>query len=103
MRLGPNAFYIEEIDYTVNEDHKQEFFTTAKDYFDDIKKEDLLPDTAGIRPRRKYDDGNGFRDFIIHEETEKGLPNFINLVGIESPGLTAAPAISEYIKTLIKK
>jgi L-2-hydroxyglutarate oxidase LhgO len=34
-------------------------------------------------------------------KSDKGLPNFINLIGIESPRLTASPAIAEYIKKLI--
>ncbi len=101
MKLGPNSFYIDNIDYRVDTDHKHEFYTTAKDYFDDINEEDLFPDTAGLRSRRKHGDGDGFRDFIIKEESIRGLPNFINLIGIESPGLTAAPAIAEYVASLV--
>ncbi len=101
MRLGPNAFYVDNVDYKTNPDHKHEFYTTAKDYLDDINEEDLFPDTAGIRSRRQHDDGDGFRDFIIKEESIRGLPNFINLIGIESPGLTAAPAIAEYVASLV--
>ncbi len=41
--------------------------------------------------------GEGFRDFIIRED----LPGFINLAGIESPGLTAAPAIAKYVKKML--
>jgi L-2-hydroxyglutarate oxidase LhgO len=34
-------------------------------------------------------------------EKEKGYPNFINLIGIESPGLTCSLAIGEYVKEII--
>ena len=34
-------------------------------------------------------------DFIIR----KDLPGFINLIGIESPGLTSAPAIARHVLT----
>lgn len=40
-------------------------------------------------------------DFIIQEEREAGFPGFINLLGIESPGLTAAPAIADKVATLL--
>ena len=38
-----------------------------------------------------------FRDFVVQEESEKGFPGFINLIGIESPGLTSSLAIAERI------
>ena len=44
----------------------------------------------------------GYPDFIISEETEKGYPGFVNLIGIESPGLTSSPAIAKYVKKLLK-
>ncbi|MBA7571634.1 hypothetical protein ES708_13400 [subsurface metagenome] len=51
---------------------------------------------AGIRPKLQ-EPGGEVRDFVIRDEADKGLPAFINLIGIESPGLTAAPAIAEYV------
>jgi L-2-hydroxyglutarate oxidase LhgO len=51
---------------------------------------------SGIRPKLQGS-GESFRDFIISED----LPGFVNLVGIESPGLTAAPAIARYVKKII--
>ena len=44
--------------------------------------------------------GEKFRDFIIRHEEDLGLPGFIDLIGIESPGLTASPAIGEYVSEL---
>ena len=40
---------------------------------------------------------DSFRDFVIKED----LPGFINLVGIESPGLTASPAIARLVKKML--
>jgi L-2-hydroxyglutarate oxidase LhgO len=37
----------------------------------------------------------------IEFEVKRGLPNFFNLVGSESPGLTASPAIGEYVAQLV--
>ena len=46
--------------------------------------------------------GESFRDFVIVEEKDRGLPGFYDLIGIESPGLTAAPAIAEHVARLIR-
>ncbi|MCJ7588141.1 MAG: NAD(P)/FAD-dependent oxidoreductase, partial [Candidatus Aminicenantes bacterium] len=46
-------------------------------------------------------EGEGFRDFVIRREEDKGLPGLVNLIGIESPGLTAAPAIGELAAGLL--
>lgn len=51
------------------------------------------PKLAGI--------GEPFRDFIVQEESARGFPRLINLIGIESPGLTSSLAIGEYVAELI--
>ena len=45
----------------------------------------------------------GFRDFIIRHEYDRGLPGFINLIGIETPGLTCSPAIARYVSHLVNE
>ena len=45
--------------------------------------------------------GEGFRDFVIAEESARGLPGFVNLIGIDSPGLTSALAIAEEVDRLL--
>ena len=40
--------------------------------------------------------------FVIQNEIELGFPNMINLVGIESPGLTCSLAIGKYVNNMIK-
>jgi L-2-hydroxyglutarate oxidase LhgO len=57
---------------------------------------DLAPESAGIRPKLQGPD-EGFRDFIITDEDKAGFPGLINLIGIESPGLTAALAIARFV------
>jgi L-2-hydroxyglutarate oxidase LhgO len=49
-----------------------------------------------VRPKLQGP-GEGFRDFVIRHEADRGLFGFINLVGIESPGLTASPVIAELV------
>ena len=41
------------------------------------------------------------RDFVIRDEQDKGFPGLINLIGIESPGVTASPAIAEYVFDIV--
>lgn len=101
LRLGPNAFYVDELDYSVDESHGEEFFRAASRYIPGLQKADLLPDFAGIRPKLQGP-GEAMKDFVIKEESELGYPGWINLIGIESPGLTASLAIGEYVRGLIK-
>jgi L-2-hydroxyglutarate oxidase LhgO len=97
MKLGPDATYIERVeDYKVAADKHDKFFQAAARYLPFVRKEDIVPEMSGIRPKLQAE-GEGFRDFVISED----LPGFINLIGIESPGLTAAPAIARYVKELL--
>ncbi len=102
MKIGPSAFYVDEVDYTVDEQHREDFFRGAEKYLPELQRDNLSPDMAGIRPKL-YRKGEAERDFVIHHEEDRGLPGLINLIGIESPGLTAAPAIGRYVKNLVEK
>ena len=94
--LGPSAYYVEAIDYSVDETHKEYFYTSVKRFLPYIKLEDLAPESAGIRPKLQGPD-EGFRDFVIADEDKVGFPGLINLIGIESPGLTATLAIARFV------
>ena len=87
-------------DYSVDGSNKEEFYKSVKDFLPFIEMDDLNPDYSGIRPKLQPL-GKGERDFIIVNETERGYKNFINLIGIESPGLTASMAIAEYVYSVI--
>ena len=100
LKLGPNAFYVDKINYDINLEHKVDFFKSAERYFDFLEDDDLQPDQAGIRSKLQKP-GEAFRDFIIKEESDLGFPGLINLIGIESPGLTAAPAIALLVFEMI--
>ncbi|MGM0653506.1 MAG: NAD(P)/FAD-dependent oxidoreductase [Bacillota bacterium] len=100
LRLGPNTVYIDREDYSVDPAHGQDFYRSARAYLPFIEEEDLEPEMAGIRPKLSGP-GESFRDFIVREESERGLPGLINLVGIESPGLTCALSIARMVADLI--
>jgi len=100
--LGPSAYYVEAIDYSVDERHKQYFYNSAKRFLPFVKLEDLAPESAGIRPKLQGP-GEAFRDFVIAHEEKNGFPGLINLIGIESPGLTASLAIARYVGRMVKE
>jgi L-2-hydroxyglutarate oxidase LhgO len=56
---------------------------------------------VGIRPKLQAPDED-FRDFIIAHEADKGLPGLIDLIGIESPGLTACLAIAKRVAGMVQ-
>jgi L-2-hydroxyglutarate oxidase LhgO len=98
--LGPSAHYVEAIDYSVDETYKQYFYDSARRFLPFIGLEDLAPESAGIRPKLQGA-GEDFRDFVIAHEEKAGFPGLINLIGIESPGLTAALAIARYAGKMV--
>ncbi len=100
FKLGPNAFYVDAIDYGVNPDHRSAFLESAQKYLPFLTDNDLQPDMAGIRAKLQPS-GGPFRDFIIREESDNGLPGLINLIGLESPALTASPAIARHVADMI--
>ena len=101
IRLGPGIQYVDNIDYAVDNQHKQLFYDSVRRFLPWIEYDDLEPEMAGIRPKLQ-EPGGDFKDFVIREENDKGLPGLVNLIGIESPGLTASPAIAEYVSSLIE-
>jgi L-2-hydroxyglutarate oxidase LhgO len=103
LKLGPDVEYLPDNieDYSFNYDRLNLFYEAAKRYIPQLQIEDLTPDQTGIRAKLQKE-GEPFRDFIIKEESSQNLPNFINLIGIESPGLTSSLAISRYVKKIIE-
>ena len=98
---NPNNFSFNG-DYSVNSSNKSLFFDSVKSYLPFLELSDLSPDFSGVRPKLQMP-GQPIRDFVIRNEKDRGLPNFINLIGIESPGLTASLAIGNYVKDIIIK
>ena len=103
VKLGPDAQYLPENveDYEVDKDRQQQFCDSINKFAPFIKLDDIYPDMAGIRSKLQGPNED-FRDFVIQEESDKGFPGFINLIGIESPGLTCAVSIAKYVENLLK-
>tara|TARA_Y100001970_G_scaffold279218_1_gene386146 strand:+ start:2456 stop:3541 length:1086 start_codon:yes stop_codon:yes gene_type:complete len=99
VSFGPNAHYVDKIDYSIDDSSKNQVLNDIKKYID-IEGDDIWPDFSGIRPKLQAE-GQSFEDFYINNEFNNGVKNFINLIGIDSPGLTSSLAIAEYVETLI--
>lgn len=101
FRFGPDAAYVSGENYDVEESKREAFAASIRRYLPELDPALLSPDTAGIRPKLQGPE-EGFRDFVIQEESGRGLPGWINLIGIESPGLTSALAIAEQVATMVE-
>ena len=103
VKLGPDVTYLDEniYDYSVDASKLQEFYKSARKFLPFLEPDDIAPEMAGIRPKIQRK-GEEEKDFYIKEETERGCPGFVNLIGIESPGLTASLAIAKYVNGILK-
>ena len=71
-------------------------------YWPEINPNKLHPDYTGIRPKITKPNEK-MQDFSIQTEKQHGIESFINLQGIESPGLTSSLAIGKYVNQLLKQ
>lgn len=95
LMVGPTAEEIEDKeDLTTTLQNFEKVFIQATYMIPKISRREIITSFAGLRPTLP---GN---DFYI--EPSKKQPNFIQVAGIQSPGLTASPAIGEYVKDILK-
>ncbi|KAK9324681.1 putative FAD-dependent oxidoreductase [Lipomyces orientalis] len=99
LRFGPNVQWVTSPgDLVPDGSQLEEVYAEVSRYLPQVDKSSLLPDYSGIRPKITGPDDKGFTDFIIRKE--EGFPGFVNLLGIESPGLTSSLAIGEMVHDL---
>lgn len=103
VKLGPDVKFLESnvYDYTLTDSKQEYFFNAASKYLPFLNFDDIAPEMAGIRSKIQKP-GDPQRDFYINEESERGYPGFINLIGMESPALTSSIAIANYVKKLVE-
>jgi L-2-hydroxyglutarate oxidase LhgO len=112
LRFGPDVEWVDSpSDLSVSTSRLHGFAQEIKKYMPDIAEERLMPDYAGIRPKLgrtsavaaaaggKGAEMSSFADFYIREED--GFKGFVNLLGIESPGLTASLAIADEVEGML--
>jgi L-2-hydroxyglutarate oxidase LhgO len=101
IRFGPDAEYVAAPHYAVDPAKGEAFAAAVRHYLPALTARWLAPDQAGVRPRL-HGPGEAPRDFVVAEESGAGLPGLVDCIGIESPGLTAAPAIAERVVELLR-
>ena len=125
VRFGPDVEWVDDpTDLTPREHRLHDAVGEIHAFLPGVDPAALAPDYAGIRPKLSKagsvvapDDGSGdssgsssnegsgagpvktFQDFVI--QREHGFAGFVNLLGIESPGLTSSLAIAEEVEELL--
>jgi len=97
--LGPTATYVDsKTNYEKDRLPIADFARSAKTLLPEIEEKDLQLGYSGLRPKLVPPGRQGVADFVIARDTN--VSEAIHLVGIESPGLTAAPAIARHAAQL---
>jgi len=90
--IGPTAEAVPDCEeHSTSRSGKLAVIANVKNLIPTLREEQIIASFAGVRPTTKEG------DFHIREDRE----GFINLVGIQSPGLTAAPAIAEHVSKML--
>lgn len=103
IRFGPDLEWLDtedaaDLDYLVSQSNLERAKDAIATYFPLISSDELQASYSGIRPKIHPSAVKGFSDFYIKEED--GFPGFVNMLGIESPGLTSSFAIAEYVRDI---
>jgi glycerol-3-phosphate dehydrogenase len=93
--IGPTASAIEDKDdAATTREQLETILLSARNMIPDVSETDVITSFAGVRPTLG-------EDYYI--DLSAKAPAFVQVAGIQSPGLTASPAIGEYVKDLLKK
>jgi glycerol-3-phosphate dehydrogenase len=96
--VGPNEVAVrDKTDYTTHKTPPDLFIETLRKFLPSLTERDLRWAYSGIRPCVMAEDGRK-SDFIVAADRED--PPLVNLIGIESPGLSAALALARYVSDL---
>jgi L-2-hydroxyglutarate oxidase LhgO len=100
VRFGPDMQWVNRLDYSVDPARADAFYRSIREFWPGLPDGALSPAYAGIRPKITGPDEPA-ADFVIQGPADHGIPNLINLFGIESPGLTSSLSIGEYVAGLL--
>ena len=101
--VGPSNEYLDDAeDYAATKSTMDMLIEDGSRIFPHLKREYFIRNFSGIRPKLASKAEGGYRDFIIERREDKA-PWAVNLVGIESPGLTSAVPISREIVRLMSE
>ncbi|KAJ0422482.1 Sac2 family-domain-containing protein [Aspergillus carlsbadensis] len=106
IRFGPDVEWVDDPnDLKPSPERLHLAIPEIKAYLPNIDPEIISLSYCGIRPKLSkggsVNTGKSFQDFVIQEE--EGFPGFVNLLGIESPGLTSCLAIAEVVEGILHR
>lgn len=105
IMIGPSAEYLapeqEHEDYSTTRDVMDKLRKEGADLFPELEKMDCIRSFSGVRPKLVSEEKGGYADFIIEEY--KQVPGLIQLIGIESPGLTSSIPIGRMVAKMAEK
>lgn len=100
-RFGPDVEWVDDPDHlAVNPERASSFYEAIRTYWPDVPEGALQPGYAGMRPKLQAPHEPA-ADFLIQAPQTHGIQGLVNLLGIESPGLTSSLAIAEMTKALL--
>ena len=100
-RFGPDVRWIDRIDYSFDDSQREAFIHAIRRYYPGLDESRLHPGYTGIRPKITAP-GAPAADFRIDGPAEHRVPGLVNLLGIESPGLTASLAIANAVAAMVE-
>jgi glycerol-3-phosphate dehydrogenase len=96
LLAGPNARRVtDKNDYERDREPLDSFLARARNLLPQLAPEDLRPAHSGIRAKLIPPGAQGHGDFVVRRDP--GWPHVIHLIGIDSPGLTAAASLARYV------
>jgi len=99
-RFGPDVEWVDAIHYDVDPARATSFYASIREYWPGLQDGALEPGYAGVRPKR-VGPGAPAADFLIEGAAEHGVRGLVNLIGIESPGLTSSLALGDEVLRLL--
>ena len=101
-KFGPDVEWVDAPDaFTIDPARAQSFYAAVRQYWPGLPDGALQPAYAGIRPKISGP-GDPAADFCVQGPPDHGVTGLVNLFGIESPGLTSALALGDYVAKLFE-
>ncbi|NCX13400.1 MAG: FAD-dependent oxidoreductase, partial [Betaproteobacteria bacterium] len=88
--------------YDVDPQRCESFYAEIRSYWPGLPEGSLQASYAGIRPKLQAP-GEAAQDFRIEGPEQHGFPGLVQLLGIESPGLTACLAIAKEVASALRQ
>jgi L-2-hydroxyglutarate oxidase LhgO len=103
LRFGPDVEWLDDtdpFDYKVSSERVESFYSAVRRYWPELPDDSLQPSYSGIRAKLAGP-GQPAADFRLEGSAAHGIPGLVNLLGMESPGLTASLAVAEDVSRIL--